>query len=139
MQTIIKANRKQLLKVIRLHCIKCMGSTRAVRQCQSKDCDLYEYRMRPSQMSKQTDIFRINDKADFSDILIKTANENMPDTFWFSELRKASRVYPLHHNSWGTIATCLIKNGYKRTGQMRKNPITSTKGHLDFQYTRLPN
>lgn len=138
MQTIIKANRQQLLKVIRLHCIKCMGSTKAVRQCQSKDCDLFEYRMRPSQMSKQTDIFRINDNEDFFGIILKTAAENMMDTFWFSELRKESKVYPLHYNSWGAVATCLMKNGYRRTGSMRKNPITSTKGHLDFQYTRLP-
>jgi len=138
MQEIIKVTKKQLIKVIRKNCVKCMGSTKAVRECKTINCDYYNYRMRPSQMSKQTDIFRINDKDVFFNIMLKTANENMPDTFWFSELRKASRVYPLHYNSWGTIATLLIKNGYRRTGLMRKNPITSTKGHLDFQYTRLP-
>jgi hypothetical protein len=33
------------VKAIRAFCLKCQGGMKAVRICESKDCDLYPYRM----------------------------------------------------------------------------------------------
>ena len=134
---IINADRKYLLRAIRKHCIKCMGNQKAVRVCQSVECDLWPVRMRPSQHKDvQTNLFRVTDSDEFFDMCMEEL-KRMPDVFWWSDFRQRVKAYPLSHNTWGAVAKRLNKLGYKQTGNRRKSPITSTKGTQEYEYSRI--
>ena len=136
MNNIINADRKQLLKIIRRYCIKCMGNQKQVRNCESKECDLYPVRMRPTEhRTIQTDVFKITEKEKFFKMCDATL-ETMPVRFFWSEFRQAVGAYPLSHNLWGAVAKRILKRGYRQTGKTRPSPITSTNGTRENEYEK---
>lgn len=59
---------------------------------------------------------------------------SIPQPFYFSDLRKRLAQQPPHVNHWGKLASALMRNWFRRTGNYRRSTIESRNGGLDFEY-----
>lgn len=61
----------------------------------------------------------------------------MPVRFWFSELRARITLPPLHRNWYGTLCQIMKAEGFRPTGNYRRNTANeSRKGGLEGEWRR---
>lgn len=133
----ITVTKKELLSAIREHCAECVGGKGKLNQCCSNNCRLYRFRFAYTAVPDQMHLFKIGNKEDFLNTILRTAISFGGRPFWWSELRRRAEVVPLSPNWFGASASVLRKNGFKIVGHGKKSEFKCRKG-CDRQWQASP-
>lgn len=125
--------KRDLFRAIRNHCKACFGKN--PDGCHNRACELNPYRS--VTIGVQTDIFRVEDKEIFIERVLAAALGFGRSEFFWSDLRSAVDLRPLHDNWWGCSTRRLHKHGFRVLEGVKKSTHKSRAGGIDRKWKKV--
>ena len=133
MSNFIPFSKKEMLKDLRAHCRECFGNQKnALQICPKLDCRFKKYLT----CNTQIDVFDASREEWLHDAE-HWVNNNMPDKWYWSEIREKYPSAPAAPSWWGALSSILLTSkNWVRLDTTRTATFHKSRHRREFLYTK---